>query len=98
MLDYPEISGNVAKIAKATLGPKNVIRAHTKPGIDSEGKGALHITIVIAPKAVERIKGDDLLSMLVRINDWLYEIQDERTPIIWYATEKELAAGASPAG
>lgn len=96
MLDYPEVSRIVETLARATLGDANVIRAATEPGADSEGNDALRITIVLTPGAAERIRGDDVLRMLLEVNNRLYDEKEERTPIIHYATEEEIAAGDNP--
>ena len=92
MLDYPEINEIMQRVAKSTLGRKNVVRTLTEPWSDSDGKDALRITIVFTEGAVDRIKGDALTDHLVEIHNQLYQMQDERTPIVEYATEEELAA------
>lgn len=95
MLDYPEVSRIVEAAAKSKVGRENIVRVFTAPGIDSDGKDALRITIVIAPGAADRIRGDDVLNMLVEMHNRLYEEHDERTPIIHYATEEELSVSDS---
>ncbi len=77
--------------AKRILGKENVVRVFTEPGTDSEGKDAMRITIVITPEAVTRIKGDALLDNLLEIHNRLSEAGEDRTPMVGYATEEELA-------
>jgi len=96
MLDYPEVSRIVEASAKAVLGDENIVRALTEPGADSEGKDALRITIVVTLGAADQIKGADVMKMLLDIHNRLDSEKEERTPIIHYATEEELAAGDNP--
>jgi hypothetical protein len=78
----------------AELGKKNVVRVEYESTIDSWGRDALKITVVIAPGAARRLaKGT--LNASVKLRERLEEIGDERTPIIEYATEAELAQDAS---
>jgi hypothetical protein len=96
MLDYAEISQIVESSARPILGRENVVRVFSEPGMDSEGKDAVRITIVITPGAVARIKGDALLDNLVEIHKRLSEGGEERTPMVGYATEEELAEVDDP--
>jgi hypothetical protein len=96
MLDYSDVSKIVETSAKATLGDENVVRAFTEPGADSEGKDALRITIVVTPGAADRIKGADVMKMLLDVHNRFDSKKEERAPIIHYATEEELAAGDNP--
>jgi hypothetical protein len=72
------------------LGEKNVVRIDYGPSTDSEGQAALHITVVIAPGAAERLKNGIALDALVRLRERFREIGEERTPLVHYATEAEL--------
>jgi hypothetical protein len=91
MLDDARTIRIIEEIAKSKLGRDNIVRVFTKPGVDSEGKDAVRITIVITPDAVTRIKGDALLDNLLEIHNRLSEAGEARTPIVGYATEEELA-------
>jgi len=62
----------------------------SQPTVDSEGRDALRITIVIESGAAARIKGDAALDTLVQIQDRLREAGEERFPIVEYATKEEL--------
>jgi hypothetical protein len=78
------------------LGKDNVVRLDWEPTTDSQGREALKITVVIAPGAAQRLKGDAVLDALVKLRERLGEMGEERTPIVQYATEEELAQDASP--
>ena len=75
----------------AELGSDNVQRLEHEVTLDSQGREALKITVVISPKAVRKIGGDAILDALVNVQDRLQEMQELRIPIIEYATEAELA-------
>lgn len=81
----------------AELGSADVIRVDYEPAVDSLGRDALRIMVVIAPGSAERLSRRALKAS-VRLNARLQELGDERTPLIEYATELELAqdAGAQP--
>ena len=96
MLDDAETTRMIEETAKSKLGRDNVVRVFAEPGSDWTGKDALRITIVITPGALDRITGDDLVDNLFAIHTSFYEAQDDRMPIIRYATEEELAAGDEP--
>jgi len=91
MLDYDEISRVVEKAARPALGRKNVVCVFTEPGSDAEGKDALRITIVVTSDAVETLEGDALLKNLLNVHEALWQQGEERTPMVGYATEEELA-------
>lgn len=77
------------------LGKENVVRVEHEPTIDSQGRDALKIVVVIAPRAAENIEDVAALDALVALQRRLRNMQDERTPIIHYATEAELVEDAS---
>ncbi len=72
------------------LGGNIVERLKIEPTTDSQGRGALKITVVIAPGATDRIAGGAVLDALVSVQDRFREMREERIPIIEYATEAEL--------
>jgi hypothetical protein len=96
MLDYDEVSGIVEKTARSSFGKKNVVRVFSEPGIDSEGEDAVRITIVLTPDAGDKIDGDALLNNLLKVHDGLQQRGEERTPMVGYATEEELAEIGDP--
>jgi hypothetical protein len=85
----------VGHVAKAHLGPEQVVRVAAEPAIDSEGREALRVTIVIRPGAAKQLGGDAVLDTLVGVQERLQEMGEQRVPIIEYATEQELKQGAS---
>lgn len=82
----------------AALGADNVIRVTHEATTDSEGRDAVKITVVLAPEAIGRFRKGATLDALVRVQERLFDMRDERTPILHYATEAELAehAGLEP--
>ncbi len=93
MLELAEVNDVVRKAASAILkrgaGPQRVF---SEPIADSEGQEALHITIVLKPGGADRISGDMALDTLVEVERALRGANDDRFPIIDYATEEELAS------
>lgn len=85
----------VGHAAKAHLGSEHVVRVATEPAIDSEGREALRVTIVIRPGAAKQLGGDAVLDTLVNVQARLQEMGEQRFPIIEYATEEELKQDAS---
>jgi hypothetical protein len=81
----------IQQAAAAELGDKNVVRVDYESTTDSQGRAAIEITVVIAPGALNKIKGEASLNALVRLQERLREMREERTPIIQFATQDELA-------
>ena len=82
-----EIAENVAR---ANLTSARVSGIISEPTVDSQGREALRITIVIPPGAPAKIKGNAALDTLVQIQEKLREAGEERFPIVEYATKEEL--------
>ena len=76
------------------LGTDNIVRVEYAPASDSLGRNALKITAVIDPDAIKRISEGAPLDALVRVQELLSTMRDDRTTIIEYATEAELAQDA----
>jgi hypothetical protein len=91
MLDMETIKQVSTEIAKANFGPENVVRVESEPTVDSTGKEALDILIVVAPSVPDNLTGDNVVDTPVQISARLMEAGDEHLPIIGYATEEELA-------
>jgi hypothetical protein len=90
-----EAFGRLIRQALVTeLGAGNVVRVEHEPTTDSQGRDALRITVVITPDATERLANGAALDALVRLQERLREMREDRTPIIEYATEAELAQDA----
>jgi hypothetical protein len=73
----------------------NYVRVEFAPSIDSQGRGAIHITVVISPDAIQNLPSGATLDALVRIRERLHEMHVDSTPIVSYATEAELAEDVS---
>jgi hypothetical protein len=80
----------------AALGKDNVVRVELAPGVDFQGHGAIDITVVIAPDAVQKLPGGAPIDARVRVRERLSEMRVETSPIIHYATEAELAEDVDP--
>ena len=80
----------------AALGGDNVVRVEFAPGIDSQGRGAIHITVVITPDAIQKLPSGATIDALVRVRERLHEMRVDSTPIVHYATEVELAEDVGP--
>ena len=82
------------RAAAKELGSNNVLRVITKPAVDSNGNGAIKVTVVVAENTIGKVANNAVLNALVGLRERLHEMRDDRTPIIEYATEKELKAYA----
>jgi len=80
----------IKDVFAGALGADGVARIEYHPGIDSQGNGALLITVVLSPKGASRLGGNLHLNALVQANERLRPLTNDRTPIISYATEAEL--------
>lgn len=80
----------------AELGAENVVRVEYEPTTDSQGQDALKIIVVIAPGATKKLATGASLSALVRLQERLSQMREDRTPIIEYATEAELVQDGGP--
>src|SRR6266851_3697537 len=67
MLDEKRIREIAQEVATANLTSANVSSVSSSAAVDSEGRDALRITIVIKPGSASRIKGDATLDTLVGI-------------------------------
>jgi hypothetical protein len=90
MLPKSKIETIAREVASATLKSSASGTVISEPAIDSEGRDALRITIVIKSNAAKQMTGDALLNTLVQIQDRLRKAGEERFPIVQYATKQEL--------
>lgn len=90
MLEPGRINEIVSEIATATLSRTNVERVMSTPTVDSRGEDALRITIVIKPEALQLLKGNPVLDILLQIQQRLQGAGEERFPIVEYSTPEEL--------
>lgn len=73
------------------LDKRHILRLETEPTIGSDGREALRVCVLISPDATNKLKDAAILRALVKLHQRLNEMKDDRTPIIEYATEEELA-------
>jgi hypothetical protein len=93
MLDYAKISEIADAAARSHLNSTSVAKVSTEPAVDSEGREALRITIVLKPGKAAGLAGDAVLDTLVEIQNRLRLAGEERFPIVDYAAEDELENG-----
>jgi hypothetical protein len=93
MLTQNKIIQIANDVATANLTSSSFNNIISEPTVDSEGRDALRITIVINPGAAAKIKGDAALDTLVQIQDRLRDEGEDRFPIVEYATKEELEQG-----
>jgi hypothetical protein len=96
MLTADQIDRIVGEVATSTLPRKAVDRVFSEPAIDSAGRDALRITIVIDEDAVSRISGDAAADTLVAVQRRLAEAGEDRFPIVGYATLEDLSERGDP--
>jgi hypothetical protein len=92
MLDDAHIAEIARQVGREKLSPRWFQDVMVEPAVDSLGNDAVRLTMVIAPSAVKRVKGDDVIGLLVELRKRLDAAGEERVPLIGYATRDELAA------
>lgn len=93
MLDNTKIAEIARDIVTANLSRSvTVIDVTAAPRIDSEGRDALRITIVLRPVNNAKIGGEAALDTLVQIHEQLQAAGDDRFPLLEYSTENEAVA------
>lgn len=92
MLDTRRIA-RIADLVRTQFGESSLERIIVEPAIDSQGKDALRIILVMKPRAVRKLTGDRVIAVLVGVQRKFETEGDERFPIVEYATEQELMAG-----
>ncbi len=95
MSDLQDVNRVVGKAAAAGLKRAGFSRVYSEPALDSEGREALLVTIVLRSDAPGKINGAKALNTIVRIQRDLRRSGEERFPIIDFATEDELASDVS---
>ena len=90
MIEDQRIVAIAKQVANSNLSEQAVEAVVSEPTVDSEGREALRITIVIKPRNVARIKGDAALDTLFQIQNQLLAEGEERPAIVEYATKKEF--------
>lgn len=75
---------------ESKLGEENVIRVEKEDATDSLGREALKIIVILKPGATKILNGGAALDAQVVLQQRLHRLQDNRVPMIHYATEAEL--------
>jgi hypothetical protein len=91
MLNKDEIATITKAAAATTLGSESLVDVANTAITDSTGHDALKITIVVTPGSTDSITGETVLRTLGEISARLQEAGEERLPIVYYATQEELA-------
>src|SRR5579862_6914705 len=90
-LQANDVEREAINVAHKNFGASNVVRAMAAPTVDLDGDDAWEVTIVLADDTdVDAISGDAVLDNLVEIHERLREKNDDRLPIVRFATEREL--------
>jgi len=92
MLDNARIAEIAREVGREKLPPRWFQDVIVEPAADSLGNDAVRLTMVIAAGAVKRLKGDDVIGLLVELRKRLDAAGEERVPLLGYATRDELAA------
>ena len=88
MLDFRVIEGIADRIAKGhKIGADRVL---ARPAVDSDGKDAVRVTLVLPAQAAEELGGDAVLDLLYELHQTLQQEGEERLAIVEYATEEEM--------
>ncbi|WP_375395679.1 hypothetical protein [uncultured Sphingomonas sp.] len=90
MLDMMEVRRIVNSAALSALKKIDVSTVLSEPSVDSDGNNALSVTIVMKNGSLKRMNGDLAPDTIVRIRHDLDEAGEERTPIVYSSTEREL--------
>jgi hypothetical protein len=91
MLKLAKVNEVVSKAASAAISSgAGIQRVDSEPTLDSQGKEALDITIVLKRGSAGKISGDSALDTLVTVEKALRKAKEERVPIISFVTEGEL--------
>jgi hypothetical protein len=90
MIDHRKTDQVVNRVASTALKKAGVSRIYSEPAIDSEGREALHVTVVLKKSDKGEMSGDLALDTIVNIERALRESGDERLPIVEFVGEDEL--------
>ncbi|WP_428534171.1 hypothetical protein [Rhodopila sp.] len=90
MLDLKEVN-QVVKMAAVAALKREGLRIYNVPATDSDGREALHVTIILLGGKRKEVSGDSALDAIVRIQRDLRRSGEERFPIIEFATDEEMA-------
>lgn len=92
MLELGELRQITEESVRAAFPTDTLDHAEVEPILDSRGEDALRVRIVLRPGAPDRISGESLLRLLVRLRQTFEARGEERAPIVQYATTDELSS------
>jgi hypothetical protein len=93
MIALKKISEIADEVAAEKLDGANVEAVSSESALDSEGRDAVRITIILKPGTAAKLEGDAILDTLVRIQQQLRKAGEDRLAIVEYATKEELEGG-----
>jgi hypothetical protein len=85
-LDQTQIVNIATGVATANLGQSNFTSVSSTSTIDSTGRDALQITIVLSPGFAPRVTGEIAANTVFDMNRRLRDAGEERFSIVRYST------------
>lgn len=77
---------------REVLSGTGVTMVLSEPDVDSDGRNALRVTVVLEPGTADQITGKSLVDVLIRLDDDVQKAGEERFPLIDYTTKEEVEA------
>lgn len=96
MLNTLEIDKVIAETAEIILGRGRVSDVQTRVTVDSLGRDALSVNIVLKRGVFAKVRDQGVLPLLSEIQRRLQAIGEDRLPIVDFVTEEELDAIDDP--
>ena len=94
-LKESEINDITREVATLTLPSNSFVKAINSSTVSSTGDPALRIVVFVTPESTAAISGRDALKTFTELQRRLQERNDDRFPIIEYATAKEAKLAGS---
>lgn len=91
MLDLTQIDRVAGAAARVALSAQSFLRAQSEPTTDSDGHEALLVTLVINDLGRSPVSGEAASNAIVRVKQELRQAGEDRTAIVEFATEGDLA-------
>jgi hypothetical protein len=85
-IDERKIISIATEVATANLGSSSFADVRSNPTIDSMGREALQITIVLTPGSSAKVTGEAAANTVSDINQKLQDAGEERFSIVRYST------------
>jgi hypothetical protein len=92
VLTISEVNEVAHRAASIALGRVGVSRVYSEPTTDSDGDEVLSVTVVLKGAGDPEATGAEALHAIAGIGRALDDAGEARRPIVWFATEEELAA------